>query len=136
MEAEPSPVRIGSAERDRALSELGEHMRAGRIDPSEYAERAERAATARYESELAVLFEDLPATSAPPPPAAEPFVDEHGRRPLGGRAGATIAAVTPIVAIVLFFVFGAAFDFGWSWMFFLLIPAVGAVVYGGSKGRR
>lgn len=42
--------------------------------------------------------------------------------------GGRIVAVMPIVALVLFFVTGL-------WYWFLLVPAAGALVYGGGVGR-
>ena len=43
------------------MEALDEHMRAGRLDPHEYAERSATASTARVRSELDLLFTDLPA---------------------------------------------------------------------------
>ena len=54
-------LRIGTRERELAMGALDEHMRAGRLDPHEYAERSATASTARWRSELDVLFVDLPA---------------------------------------------------------------------------
>lgn len=58
------PVRIGDAERDVALRELGDHFAAGRIDESEFDERATAALAARTQPELDVLFADLPRPRA------------------------------------------------------------------------
>lgn len=59
------------------------------------------------------------------------------RTPLGGRAGVAIASLVPLVATVLFLAFGIAGGWSWSWLFFLLIPVSGIVVYGlrGGSGR-
>ncbi|MFT4009134.1 MAG: DUF1707 domain-containing protein [Nocardioidaceae bacterium] len=56
-----SNVRIGDAERDRALSSLSEHYVAGRLTRQEYDERAAAVWAARTEGDLAPLFRDLPA---------------------------------------------------------------------------
>jgi Domain of unknown function (DUF1707) len=56
----PARLRIGDAERDVALRELGEHFAAGRIDETEFDERASVALSARTQPELDVLFADLP----------------------------------------------------------------------------
>ena len=72
-------VRIGDAERDRAVSALGEHYAAGRITKDEFDERSDQATRARYAAELAPLFADLPVQTGaveqrparrpgPPPP--------------------------------------------------------------------
>ncbi|GAA1918431.1 hypothetical protein GCM10009775_08770 [Microbacterium aoyamense] len=52
------------------------------------------------------------------------------KTPLGGRTGVVIASIVPLVALALFLVFGLAGGWAWSWMFFLLIPLCGIVVYG------
>ncbi|QNN53351.1 DUF1707 SHOCT-like domain-containing protein [Nocardioides mesophilus] len=54
-------LRIGDAEREAAISALGEHYAAGRLDKEEYDERAAIAWTARTVSALRPLFADLPA---------------------------------------------------------------------------
>ncbi len=53
-------VRIGDAERDRAVELLGEHFVAGRLTQDEFEERSETATRARYVDDLEPLFEDLP----------------------------------------------------------------------------
>jgi hypothetical protein len=53
------------------------------------------------------------------------------KKPLGGAVGIAIVAIVPLLALVLFFAFGfATAGFAWSWIFFLLIPVTGWVVYG------
>lgn len=63
-------VRIGDAERDTAISDLGDHFAAGRLDREEFDERADTAMRARFTTDLAPLFADLPA--APRPALAVP----------------------------------------------------------------
>ncbi len=83
----PGPeLRIGDAEREAAVTALGEHFASGRLTKEEYDERAERAFAARTRSDLWPLFADLPrpegATGATrPDPAAS------GGRPRGGPSG-------------------------------------------------
>ncbi|MQA10253.1 MAG: DUF1707 domain-containing protein [Pseudonocardiaceae bacterium] len=65
-------IRISSAERDDAVSTLGVHLAAGRLELPECEERCGRAAAARTRAELEALFDDLPAphpdlSSATPP---------------------------------------------------------------------
>jgi hypothetical protein len=58
--------------------------------------------------------------------------------PLGGPVGVAIVSVVPIAAVILAVVFGYVGSWSWSWLFFLLIPLAGIVVYGfrsGGPGR-
>ena len=144
----PSP-RIGTAERQQAMDALDAHLNAGRLDPDEYGERVGRASVARTVADLEPLFADLPAphasssvtrssagsTSTQPPPWSAPTSDStpattskhNGREPLGGRAGEVAVGLSPFIALALFFLVGPG---GNAWVFFLLIPVVGVVVYG------
>jgi len=60
-------VRIGHAERERAVASLGEHFAAGRLDADEYADRVGTAFAARTEDDLTPLFADLPSARPVPP---------------------------------------------------------------------
>jgi len=55
-----TPIRIGDTERDQAVSDLGDHFAAGRLSREEFDERADQAMQARFSSDLAPLFVDLP----------------------------------------------------------------------------
>ena len=57
---DPTPVRIGDAERQRMTDLLQRHMAAGRLDMPEYERRVEHATSAVYEQDLAGLLDDLP----------------------------------------------------------------------------
>lgn len=62
MSSDPrSGLRISDAEREAAVSALGEHFAAGRLTREEYDERSDRAYAARTAAEVAPLFTDLPA---------------------------------------------------------------------------
>jgi Domain of unknown function (DUF1707) len=63
-----APVRIGDAERDRAISTLGDHFAAGRLDREEFDTRVDQAMAARFDNDLRPLFADLPRTESSPPP--------------------------------------------------------------------
>lgn len=70
-----TPVRIGDAERDVAVADLGDHFAAGRLDREEFDERADVAMRARFTTDLAPLFADLPAaarTAGAPPAGTRP----------------------------------------------------------------
>jgi hypothetical protein len=65
-----TPVRIGDAERDRAVSTLGDHFAAGRLDREEFDTRVDQAMAARFDNDLRPLFADLPRSQpAAPNPA-------------------------------------------------------------------
>ena len=93
--ASPStPVRIGDAERDRAISDLGDHFAAGRLSREEFDERADQAMQARFSTDLDPLFADLPK----PAPAAQQSWGPP--RPVGGPPPwAYVMWLLPLVAI-------------------------------------
>jgi len=63
----PQPdLRIGDAEREAAVSALGEHYAAGRLTKDEYDDRAAVAWTAKTNAALWPLFTDLPRPQAAP----------------------------------------------------------------------
>ena len=130
----PPPVRIGTKERTAAMKALDEHLAEGRLGAEEYGERAAVAANASTADELRALFTDLPAPHPELPGAAPtlPVVPEGGevvkpQRGLLEEWGPRIVAVSPFVAVALFLLTR-------QWIFFLLIPAAAALVYGG-RGR-
>jgi hypothetical protein len=184
--------RLSTAERDRAVTELRQHVAEGRLTEAEFAERSKAARNAVTRGDLAPLFDDLPATTFPasvrdapphspapaptvfadapradapradaPPadsfpaygapetrpvapslaaPAASPVIvpstpsategwrDPQSRQP--SRIAATVMAIVPFVSLTLFFVTGSVFSFGYSWLWFALIPVAGIIVYG------
>jgi hypothetical protein len=71
-------LRIGTRERELAMGALDEHMREGRLDPTEYAERSAVASNARVRSELDALFTDLPAPHPAFPGGPTPAPDGGG----------------------------------------------------------
>jgi hypothetical protein len=60
-----TPLRIGDAERDRAIAALGDHFAAGRLNTEEFEQRVDQAITARFNEDLEPLFVDLPRTAEP-----------------------------------------------------------------------
>src|SRR5215211_8893488 len=72
------PVRIGDAERDRAIATLGDHFAAGRLTADEFEQRMDQALKARFNSDLEPLFADLPRTVQPTvEPKSNPRNDVH-----------------------------------------------------------
>lgn len=125
--ADAPGVRIGDQERGAAMEALGDHLRAGRLDPHEYDERMEAVAAAKTMADLRPVFADLPAPS--PFLAHRPVAAGTGPVPTGGRLGRTLVAVSPFLALMLFLATG------W-WFMFLLIPLSGAVIYGPDRHPR
>lgn len=73
MTTESPRQRLSDAERDDAVSMLREHFEAGRLEASEFSDRMGTALAARFATDLAPLFADLPdprpASLGLPPPA-------------------------------------------------------------------
>ncbi|MEN0134592.1 MAG: DUF1707 domain-containing protein [Rhodococcus sp. (in: high G+C Gram-positive bacteria)] len=119
-------IRIGTAEREQALSSLSEHFAAGRLTVPEFDERSLAVTNATTRGELDRVFTDLPATTAAAPAkaeAADTDRDQNWRR--------IVMSVIPLVALVLFFVVPVDN----SWLFFLMIPAAGAILFGTRDDR-
>ena len=55
-------IRIGDAERDQAVSVLGDHFAAGRLNREELDERIDQAMQAKFTTDLRPLFVDLPGS--------------------------------------------------------------------------
>lgn len=116
-------LRIGSREREEALTALAAHHEAGRLDAFEYEDRRGRATDAVTRRDLEALFTDLPE----PRPTfdtttAAGVADTSARRPaapptmsLGGRVARALVALSPIIALLVFLRTG-------EWFVFLFIP--------------
>jgi hypothetical protein len=109
-------MRIGTTDRDRAMSALGRHFSDGRLDLDELEERSGLAATARTTAELARLFSDLPGGL----PAAVAAPQVHTRPP--GRSNRPGTAQV-ILLIVILLVVGAAILTGHGWLLILVLAA-------------
>src|SRR5262249_41752914 len=96
-QARRGPVRIGDAERDQAVSALGEHFAAGRLTREEFDERSDQAVRARYAADLAPLADALPDPSPVTPPR---LVRGPGQSPLSMLAPVVMVAlvITAILA--------------------------------------
>lgn len=107
MSATPAhPYRLSDTERDEAISVLGDAYAEGRLTTAEFDERLEAASSARFASDLDVLFADLPPRPRPRTVAAAP------PRPTVRRPRPPLFLVPVAVLIVLILV-------GQAW---LLIP--------------
>ncbi len=134
---EPPTQRVGSAERSAAIEALNEHWRAGRLDPTEHEARTTRAHAAVTAGDLDALFVDLPRGSGSAwqatPVAGVPEVASAPDRGLVapgswlGRRRDAVMGVVPFVAMAGFFLLGN------NWVWFLLIPLSGALLYAGPR---
>ena len=83
MEPRPTqktPLRIGDAERDRAIAALGDHFAEGRLNAEEFDQRVDQAIKARFNDDLEPLFVDLPRTPEPnTEPGSNRRPDAHSR---------------------------------------------------------
>jgi hypothetical protein len=89
-QGQPSPQRIGDAERDSATELLREHMAQGRLTAEEFDERIDAALKARVASDLDPLFADLPG---PRPGQGVATTQPYATPPWQQPAGPTPAAV-------------------------------------------
>ncbi len=157
---------LGGAEREAAIAALQVHRAAGRLDAAQYEERSVLAGRAATWPELDALFSDLPDPHAAPRGAAQEPVAGSWQEPGSGGArpfppatgspstagadpaartpgapaqrppGEVLRRLTPIIALVLFFL-TARLGVGLAWLWFLLIPVVGILVPGpGGKQDR
>ncbi len=130
-----SSLRVGDEERTAAIEALNEHWRGGRLDPAEHERRTTAAHAAVTRGDLDSLFTDLPAAGQ----VVAPGVSGSGRavsaessatalvpqRSWVGRHRDQLMGVAPFVSLVGFFALGH------NWLWFLLIPALGALLYAG-----
>ncbi|PPF82239.1 hypothetical protein C5B96_09810 [Subtercola sp. Z020] len=156
-------VRLSNAERDEAVARLNANQRDGRLSEAEFDERTAAVRKAVLRSDLAPLFRDLPAdpyasgasvpgsaqASAPSEapaawgstadastPMKSPSIDDPAPRAGGRSPGLLIVSLAPFVALVLFLITSWLFGWEYSWLWFILIPVAGVIVYGGGWSNR
>ncbi|KGJ72739.1 hypothetical protein GY21_13325 [Cryobacterium roopkundense] len=124
-----APLRLSNGERDDAIETLRAHLAEGRLTNGEFEERSNTVRAASNRGDLAPAFADLPTPTG--------VVVQAERE--GSRFGGTLVALSPFIALIMFFVTGALTGFagGWAyaWLWFLLIPITAIVVYGPSGKR-
>ena len=147
--ADPSPKRIGDAERDQAVGYLRDHLVAGRLDQAEFDERLTQVLAAKTGAQLGPPFDDLPAPRpgqelAVPDPSAHGLVGAspaeltRAGAPTGAlpaqRAGRVLgiisAATWPAVIMVLF----ATSSWGSLW-WLIFIPMILSSIAGSLVGE-
>lgn len=135
--ADNPDVRIGTAEREQALEALSRHLGDGRLTLPEFDERSSVVSSATTRGQLDAVFADLPSTTVTPS-VSKPLERTASQTPAAESSDdgwdwrKAVMAATPIVALILFFVVPVSN----SWLFFLLIPLVGAVIFGGDRSNR
>ena len=101
-------LRVGDAERQQAVTALGEHYAAGRLDQDEYDTRIQTAYAARTRVDLQGLFGDLPE----PVPFRAAGHQPAGTHQVGWQAGRdardrprrrTGAPVVPVIMAIAIF---------------------------------
>ena len=95
--AQKTPVRIGDAERDRAINDLGDHFAAGRLSTEEFEERVDQAIRARFNDELEPLFVDLPRAVEP---TMEARANSHSDAHLAWSPMVWLAPLLVVCAVV------------------------------------
>ncbi|MEV7091469.1 DUF1707 domain-containing protein [Amycolatopsis sp. NPDC051045] len=134
----PSPqLRISDQNRESALSALGEHMTAGRIDIDEYGERSARITAAKTRGELGEVFADLPAPHpqyddvpkavAAPEVAKEPEPVRSGAPAQWSPAQRFITAFVPLAFLVTIALIATGIAHG-----ALILVPIGIAVFGRS----
>jgi hypothetical protein len=92
-------LRVGDAERQQAVSALGVHFAAGRLDQDEYDTRVQAAYASRTRVDLQGLFGDLPEPVPFRPAAAQsPPGWEAGR---GARDRRRFAGAPPVLPVLM-----------------------------------
>ncbi|MDJ0395129.1 DUF1707 domain-containing protein [Rhodococcus sp. G-MC3] len=135
--AENPDVRIGTSEREQALSNLSQHLSDGRITLPEFDERSAVVTSATTRGELDAVFIDLPTPSLAPTvsrpldisksSSPAPHSQDEPAADTGWDWRKAVMGAVPIIALVLFFVVPVDS----SWLFFLLVPLAGALLFGG-----
>lgn len=123
--SDSSEIRIGTEEREQAMAALSSHFSAGRLTLVEFEDRSGLIAQARTRGDLDFVFSDLPADRSAvvaKGAGAEP-------RSYGWDWRAAVVSVMPFVALALFFLTD-------TWLWFLMIPTSGAILYGGPRRHR
>jgi hypothetical protein len=118
------PLRIGHAERDRAIALLQEHTTAGRLELDEFEERIEQVSRARTTADLDAVLADLP--SLEPDTAGKPYAAAFGP-PLAWRPRPRprrVALPGWLQLSLLMVGIWAISGFGYFWPAWVIVPTV------------
>jgi len=124
-----SRLRVSDADRDAAVTELGQHFQAGRLDAAELDDRTGRALRARVRGDLDPLLADLPRP-APAPVRVPQAAAWPARPPLARSPRPGLIAAIFIAALIARAV-GGGWHHGWGggvgwWPVLWLIPLLAA----------
>ena len=97
-------LRVGDAERQQAVTALGEHFAAGRLDQDEYDTRVQAAYASRTRVDLQGLFGDLPEPVPFRPAVAEPPTGWQAGRSARERPRRAVPAAIPVLMAIAIFV--------------------------------
>jgi len=120
------PIRIGDAERDQAVSVLGDHFAAGRLNREELDERIDQAMQAKFSTDLRPLFADLPG---PEPVAGRPVPQFRA----GPPAYAPLFFLAPLLLIGVVI---TAVAVGAPWVLWVLLWMFMCSGFWGGRRRR
>lgn len=126
-------MRVGDSERDETATQLSEHFAEGRLDHSEFAERTERALSARTRGDLDVLLSDLPVLPVSVQPSTTlPATAGITPSQLSERAEWRRSKLTPWAVFAVFFVIvWAVTGGGYFWPVFPILGwGIGVTVSG------
>ncbi|GAB2981120.1 DUF1707 domain-containing protein [Amycolatopsis acidiphila] len=126
-----SGLRVGDADREAAMTALGEHLSAGRVDIDEYGDRTARVSSAKTRRELLAVFDDLPEPRPKLAGEEEPPAQAAPPRRAGGGLRRSLAALVPLswLAATVVGVFGQY----WMWLVFV-VPVALTALWGGGAG--
>jgi hypothetical protein len=114
----PAEMRASDSDRDAVVSDLSEHLQAGRLTAGEFDERIGRALAARTWGELGDLLADLPATRlAAQAPAARSSSAQPS--PRSGRFAPPLIAVLAGIGITTAVLVNVTHG-GWGFIWLLL----------------
>lgn len=113
--SEDEGVRIGTAEREAAMTLLSRQFSEGRLNPDEFSERSAAVAAAVTRADLEPIFADLPVK-----PGGGATSDTERARDWR----AIVMALIPLVAL------GCTILLPHGWLAWLALPVLGMLLYG------
>jgi uncharacterized membrane protein YccC len=129
-------LRLSDEERGAAITELERHAAEGRLSAHELAERRDTAHVAVTRGDLAPLFADLPVPDSSMRADRAVWGTPQAMQEPRPNLAAIVVALSPFVAVLLFFLTGTTIAWTYAWLWFLLIPVVAIIAFVGRPSRR